>query len=52
MYYTYEGEVEFKFSKKGLEDIVHDKYIIQAISFFILGFTGFFIFPIMLLFFL
>ena len=48
MYYTYEGEVEFKFSG----DIVHDKYIIQAISFFILGFTGFFIFPIMLLFFL
>ena len=46
MYYTYEGEVEFS----GLENIFHDKYMIQAISFFILGYTGFFIFPIMLLF--
>ena len=48
MYYTYEDDVTFTFS--GLEDIVHDKYAIQVVSFFILGYTGFFVFPIMLLF--
>lgn len=45
---TYDGEATFTF--KGAENFTHDKYIVQAVSFFILGFTGFFILPILMLF--
>lgn len=46
-YKTYESELSFEFT--GLEDIRHDKYIIQIVQISILGYTGFFVLPIAML---